>query len=159
MKKVFLLVFTLLAILVVGCNNKNEEHSNDQADNTNTLETRVVSGSATLTWHFNETFMAIVDVTLEGDVIKKVEVRDSSYVHTGESAFRLWVENKDYYLQSFEGLTIDQIKALEANDPADVSNHNDGGSMSGDVDAIAGATASSTVVAKAVKAAIINAIS
>ena len=156
MKKAFLLVLVVLGILLVGCNKKTDENTTN--NDANKVETRVVTGSATLTWHYNETFMAIVDVTLEGNVIKKVEVRDSSYVHTGESAFRLWAENKDYYLQSYEGLTIEQVQALEANDPLNPSDHNDGGSMSGDVDAIAGATASSTVVAKAIKAAILNAI-
>lgn len=157
MKKILLLVLMLITITLAACDSELTEASAD--DKTETAETKVVSGSATLTWHYNETFMAVVDVTLEGDVIKNVSVRDSSYVHTGEEAFRLWVDNKDYYLESYIGLTIDQVKTLEANDPKDVTNHNDGGSMSGDVDAIAGATASSTVVAKAVKAAILNAIS
>lgn len=152
MKKLFLLAFIILTAFLTSCNGSNNNSSE-------TPEIRVVSGSATLVWHYDETFMAIVDVTLNGDTITNVTVRDSSYVHTGDSTFRLWTENKDYYLESYIGLTVDEIKALKADDPIDVTNHNDGGSMSGAVDAIAGATASSTVVAKAIKAAILNAIS
>lgn len=149
MKKIFIALSLL--ILLVSCTN------NQSVKDESKIQT--LTGLATLTWHGNETFNCVVKVTLTDDVIVKVEVKEGSYINTGIETFRLWEENKDEYLASYVGKTVAEINALEANDPIDVSNHYDGGSMSGCIDAIAGATASSTVVAKAVKDAVKNILS
>ena len=150
MKK--LLVFLCVACLAlgtiafVGCNETGEP-SGDGSEKTQTL-----TGSATLTWHGNLEFLALVDVTLQGDVIQSVTVRDGSFITT--DAFAGWEPNKAAYLEQYVGLTVADIEELRALPPEDVNNHYDGGSIEGDVSVVTGASASSTVIAMAVKDAI-----
>ena len=151
MKKLGLIV-GLLLVALAGCNNNSND--NEKTDTNIVLEEKTYRGSSTLTWHTNETFVAMVDVTILGNKITKVEIVDGSYITTGSDAFKLWDEEE--FLSRFIGKTVEEINALEANDPVNPSNHFDGGSLSGSVDAIAGATASSTVVAKAVKQAVLK---
>ncbi len=151
MKKIGLII-GLLLISLAGCNNNSND--NEKTDTSIVLEEKTYRGSSTLTWHTNETFVAMVDVTILGNKITKVEIVDGSYITTGSDSFKLWDEEE--FLSRFIGKTVEEINALEANDPVNPSNHFDGGSLSGSVDVIAGATASSTVVAKAVKQAVLK---
>ncbi len=153
MKK--LLILLILVFSLVSCTTSDVDTDTDNTEDA----TVVLTGTSTLTWHYNETFNCVVRVTLKGNVIESVEIVEGSYISTGSDTFRLWDENKDEYLASYIGKTVEEINALEANDPTDVTNHYDGGSMSGVVEAISGATASSTVVAKAIKDAVKDAIS
>lgn len=153
MKKKFLTLF--LALLLLTSCASGEGGAAETGDGVsesveNTVKT--VTGTANLTWHVDTTFVAAVDVTVEDGVITDLVLRDASVVTT--DAFTGWIKGRESYLEQYIGKTVEQIKALVAEQPVDVYNHYDGGSMSGDIDAIAGATASSTVVAMAVKNAI-----
>ncbi len=153
MKKKFLTI--LLACLLLASCSSGEGGAADTANTSpEAVETaaKTATGTATLTWHVNTTFVAAVDVTVEDGVITDLVLRDGSVVTT--DAFTGWIKGRESYLEQYIGKTVEQIKALVAEQPEDVYDHHDGGSMSGDVDAIAGATASSAVVAMAVKNAI-----
>ena len=155
MKKIILIIFISLLTLV-SCSNKQEDNDKTNNDVTNN---DIYIGSSTLTWHGNETFNCVVEVTIKNNVIEKVEIREGSYIHTGVETFRIWDENKEKYLSSYVGKTLEEIEELKTMDPLDPTDHYDGGSIEGCIDAISGATASSTVVAKAIKNAVNDALS
>lgn len=160
MKRTAVALFIASLFIMSGCNNNSNSTSisNTNVESVTITDSNVEKkyrGSSSLTWHTNETFVALVDVTILGDKITKVEIVDGSYITTGKDAFKLWDEEE--FLKRFIGKTIAEINELEANDPKDPTNHFDGGSLNGEVEAIAGATASSTVVAKAVKEAVLKA--
>ena len=113
---------------------------------------RTVTGTASMTWHGTTKFVAVVEVTVEGNVLQQVSIRDGSTVTT--DAFTGWIKGQEEYLGQYTGKTVEQIKALELSGPENPGDHHDGGSMSGDIDAITGATASSVSVAMAVQNAV-----
>ena len=113
---------------------------------------QTLTGTGTMTWHGNVKFCVVADVTVKGDVIQNVSLRDSSLVTT--DAFTGWVDNRDEFLGRFVGVPADEILAMEALSPDDSNDHEDGGSVSGGVDGITGATASSNVVVRAIQDAL-----
>ncbi|MCI8388715.1 MAG: FMN-binding protein [Clostridiales bacterium] len=149
MKKTKFTAILLSLLLLASCGQPASDGNDSDSDKT---ETRTVTGTATMTWHSTTQFVAAIDVTLNGDVIESIEIRDGSVIVT--DAFSGWQKGKNDYLAQYTGKTVEQIKALKTEAPKDVNNHYDGGSIEGDIDAIAGATASSTVIAMAVKNAI-----
>ncbi len=143
----------LTSLLLASCAPAQDASVQDASEQTDAAETtQTATGTATLTWHGTTQFVAAVEVTVTGDTIDSVTVRDGSMVST--DAFTGWIKGQEEYLAQYTGKTLEQIKALEAKAPENPKDHHDGGSMSGDVDAISGATASSTVVAMAVKNAV-----
>ena len=98
------------------------------------------------------TFTAVVDVTISGDKIESIALRSSSVVST--DAFTGWRDNRESYLAQYNGISLDSIRNLEVHGSTDVTDHHNVGEINGDIDAIAGATASSVVIAMAVKDAV-----
>ena len=113
---------------------------------------QTLTGTGTLTWHGSVKFCVVADVTVKEDIIQSVALRDSSYVTT--DAFTGWVDNRDAFLARFEGKSAADILAMEALSPDDTGDHEDGGTVSGAVDGITGATASSNAVVRAVQDAL-----
>ena len=111
-----------------------------------------VTGIGTMVWHVDTTFTAVVDVTISGDKIESIALRSSSVVST--DAFTGWRDNRESYLAQYNGISLDSIRNLEVHGSTDVTDHHNVGEINGDIDAIAGATASSVVIAMAVKDAI-----
>ena len=148
MKKIAALLCALLlaagAISLSACAAGREGGSEPQV--------QTLTGTATLTWHGHLEFLAVVDVVLEGDVIQSVTVRDGSFITT--DAFSGWEPNREAYLEQYVGLTGADITEMKALPPDDANDHHDGGSVEGAVSVVTGASASSTVIAMAVKNAI-----
>lgn len=111
-----------------------------------------VTGIGTMVWHVDTTFTAVVDVTISGDKIESIALRSSSVVST--DAFTGWRDNRESYLAQYNGISLDSIRNLEVHGSTDVTDHHNVGEINGDIDAIAGATASSVVIAMAVKDAV-----
>ena len=111
-----------------------------------------VTGIGTMVWHVDTTFTAVVDVTISGDKIESIALRSSSVVST--DAFTGWRDNRESYLSQYNGISLDSIRNLEVHGSTDVTDHHNVGEINGDIDAIAGATASSVVIAMAVKDAV-----
>lgn len=156
MKKIGFLALAVSSLLFVSCGNDiitapEPENEFVISEVTESAE-RTVTGTGRLKWHGNTEFVAVVDVTAENDIIRKINVRNGSFIET--DAFARWDEERENYLSEYEGISFSQIDSLTAEPPADVNNHYDAGRMSGDIDAVSGATASSTVIAMAVKDAV-----
>lgn len=149
MKKTAALLCALLlavgAVSLAACGGSGAEGNTDAQEQT-------LTGTATLTWHGNLEFLAVVDVALEGDVIQSVTVREGSFITT--DAFSGWEPNREAYLEQYVGLTVADITEMKALPPDDANDHHDGGSIEGAVSVVTGASASSTVIAMAVKNAI-----
>lgn len=111
------------------------------------------TGIASMTWHGDTEFTAIVDVTIDNGVITGVNVREGSVIDTGTESFRLWAEGKDAYFAQYIGKDVQVILDLVLTPSANVD-HFDGGKIEGGIDAVTGATASSTTVAMAVQDAV-----
>ena len=97
----------------------------------------MVTGIGTMVWHVDTTFTAVVDVTISGDKIESIALRSSSVVST--DAFTGWRDNRESYLAQYNGISLDSIRNLEVHGSTDVTE---------------GATASSVVIAMAVKDAV-----
>ena len=119
---------------------------------TTTAGEMMVTGIGTMVWHVDTTFTAVVDVTISGDKIESIALRSSSVVST--DAFTGWRDNRESYLAQYNGISLDSIRNLEVHGSTDVTDHHNVGEINGDIDAIAGATASSVVIAMAVKDAV-----
>ena len=151
MKKFITVILAVLAfagiIAFAGCNKGGEE--------------KTVSGTGTLIWHINEEFTAEAEVTVKDNVITDITVNPESYVTTG---MKYTMGNKTYewteevqskYLSQYIGLNVSQILAMDVRQPADPTDHYDGGSLtSDDVTVVTGATASSVVLAMAIRNAV-----
>lgn len=114
---------------------------------------KVVTGVASMTWHGDTVFTAIVDVTLEDNVLVGIALREGSVTDTDTTTPRPWVEGKDAYFAQYAGKTVEEILALKLT-PSANKDHYDGGKIEGVIDAVTGATASSTTIAMAVQDAI-----
>lgn len=114
---------------------------------------KTVTGTASMTWHGDTEFTAIVDVSLQDGVLTGIALREGSVIDTGVSTFRLWAEGKDAYLAQYAGKTVQEILDLKLT-PSANQDHYDGGKIEGAIDAVSGATASSTTIAMAVQDAV-----
>lgn len=155
MKKLSLFLLAFLPLTLGACTPNSdgptniEPSINETTSASSEAEAVVVKGIGELTWHFDVTFLCLANVTIKEDIILKVEISDASEVTT--DAFTGYLDGKEAYLNQYVNKTVQQIIDLKISDPKDVTNHYDGGSIDGCIDVITGASASSTVIAKAVK--------
>ena len=92
-------------------------------------------------------------------IIGVIELRSQKIGYaTTQRRYRIGSSTVTLIMKRFRelGKTLEELKAM---DPLDPTDHYDGGSIEGCIDAISGATASSTVVAKAIKNAVNDALS
>ena len=106
-----------------------------------------------MTWHGDTVFTAIVDVSMQDNVLTGIALREGSVIDTGVDTFRLWAEGKEAYLAQYAGKTAQEILDLRLT-PSANEDHHDGGKIEGAIDAVSGATASSTTIAMAVQNAV-----
>ena len=77
-------------------------------------KSKVYTGEYSYTSH-NTNYGVKVNVTVEEDVIKKVEIVDSDYVvatPAGWANLSKWEAGLDQLLKSYEGKTVSEIKAI-----------------------------------------------
>ena len=152
MKKSAAALLLALCALLPSCGSGETEETQPSVP-ADTAAAVTVTGTGKLTWHNGDAnFLAVVDVTIENDSVKSIELRKSSVVST--DAFTGWRDNRETYLAQYDGLSLDAVKELKVNYPTDITDHNNVGSLEGEIDAISGATASSVVIAAAVKDAV-----
>ena len=152
-KRLISALLIIPALALPSCGGAPVTPSDTTAETEDTSANEVtVTGIGTTVWHVNTTFTAVVDVTISGDKIKSVALRSSSVVST--DAFTGWRDNRESYLKQYEGISLDSIRNLEVHGSTDVNDHHNVGGINGDIDAISGATASSVVIAMAVKDAV-----
>lgn len=145
MRKSALFLAAVFALGLTACSHKTEDK---------TPVTVTKSGIASNTWHDkNNVFTAIVTVTVTDGVVKEIELSDSSTIHTGTDTFVLWETNKEDYMAQYLGKTTEELLKMEVT-PSKMTDHFDGGTMNGCIDAISGATASSVTYALAVQNAL-----
>ena len=114
---------------------------------------KIITGTASMTWHGDTVFTAIVDVSMQDNVLTGIALREGSVIDTGVDTFRLWAEGKEAYLAQYAGKTAQEILDLRLT-PSANEDHHDGGKIEGAIDAVSGATASSTTIAMAVQNAV-----
>ena len=155
-KRMISAFLALSALLLPSCGSAAGEPETTDAPATDAETTTagevIVTGIGTMVWHVDTTFTAVVDVTISGDKIESIALRSSSVVST--DAFTGWRDNRESYLAQYNGISLDSIRNLEVHGSTDVTDHHNVGEINGDIDAIAGATASSVVIAMAVKDAV-----
>lgn len=156
-KRIISAFLALSALLLPSCGSgaagdpETTDAPSTDAETTTAGEV-TVTGIGTMVWHIDTTFTAVVDVTISGDKIESIALRSSSVVST--DAFTGWRDNRESYLAQYNGISLDSIRNLEVRGSTDVTDHHNVGEINGDIDAIAGATASSVVIAMAVKDAV-----
>lgn len=156
-KRIISALLALSALLLPSCGSgaagdpETTDAPSTDAETTTAGEV-TVTGIGTMVWHVDTTFTAVVDVTISDDKIESIALRSSSVVST--DAFTGWRDNRESYLAQYNGISLDSIRNLEVHGSTDVTDHHNVGEINGDIDAIAGATASSVVIAMAVKDAV-----
>lgn len=140
LKKLIVAVLLVISSFSLGgCEDNTELDSYD----------RVLTGMATFDWHIPvNTFDVIVEVKLSKDVIYSVEINEACYAETGD--YGIWTLCVDDFLDQFVGLKVSEVSSFVINAPVDPTNKDDVGSLTGSVDVIATATASSLAVVKAI---------
>lgn len=160
-KRIISALLALSALMLPSCGSAAGEPETSDAPSTGAPATDAetttagevtVTGIGTMVWHIDTTFTAVVDVTISGDKIESIALRSSSVVST--DAFTGWRDNRESYLAQYNGISLDSIRNLDVHGSTDVTDHHNVGEINGDIDAIAGATASSVVIAMAVKDAV-----
>ena len=143
----------LSALLLPSCGSAAGEPETTDAPATDAETTTagevMVTGIGTMVWHVDTTFTAVVDVTISGDKIESIALRSSSVVST--DAFTGWRDNRESYLAQYNGISLDSIRNLEVHGSTDVTDHHNVGEINGDIDALAGETASIVVIEMAVQ--------
>lgn len=142
MKKLLVaILFVLSAASLTGC-----------------AEERTLTGQDTFSWHIPvTTFDVVVSVSLKGDKITEVTVNPASFADTGD--YPSWELFKDDFLAQFVGMTVEEVLAIEIYGPVDTGEldyvfKDDVGSVSGEIDVVATASASSIAVLKAIQNAL-----
>ena len=142
----------LSTLFFVGCNttstSSTSHNSSTKTTTSVTTPSSITSSSSTTEYvgeyseeSYGSTYVTKVKVSVEGDVIKKVEILEGSNLYTDSSTWpgnTAWTNKEAEVLKSYEGKKVEDIK----------------NSSNMVVDNVAGATLSSNRLYKAIKDAL-----
>ena len=149
-RKTLLCSLGLLTTLVfVGCDNMNTTSSNSTSNSSSYMTTTSNTSSNKVYEYYGEyseesygsTYVTKVKVSVENDVVSKVEILEGSNIYTDSATWpgnTVWTNKENETLKSYEGKKVEDIK----------------NSTNMVVDNVAGATLSSNRLYMAVKNAL-----
>lgn len=150
------LVLVIVLALLTGCDHGSQSQQREPQSQPSDLQPQTSTGLGENLWHWNVNFNAYATVTVTNNLLTQVTIDpDQGYYHTGAGAFPMWtMQVRDDFVKEFIGLSVKEVIELNVLPAQDVTDHYDGGSIEGAVDAVTGATASSVTIALAIQDAV-----